>query len=113
MYELAVGILHLGERRSVRLLVRRDAFGRFFSCLVYLPRDRFNTENRIRIQEILQEAFGGISVDYDTRVSESVLARLHYVIYTEPGRSVEVDTPEIEARLAQATRGWTDDFRAA
>ena len=48
------GILHLGERRRVRLFVRRDAFGRFFSCLVYLPRERFNTENRQRIQEILQ-----------------------------------------------------------
>ena len=52
--EIALGILHLGERRRVRLFVRRDAFGRFFSCLVYLPRDRFNTENRRRIQEILQ-----------------------------------------------------------
>ena len=113
LFETALGILHLGERRRVRLFVRRDAFGRFFSCLVYLPRDRFNTENRSRIQEILQQAFGGTSVDYDTRVSESVLARLHYVIYTEPGRPVEYDAAEIEARVAEATRNWTDDFRDA
>src|SRR6266545_2572464 len=113
LFEIALGILHLGERRRVRLFVRRDAFGRFFSCLVYLPRDRFNTENRRRIQEILQDAFGGISVDYDTRVSESVLARLHFVIYTEPGQEVEYDAAEIEARLAEATREWTDDLRDA
>src|SRR5439155_10296714 len=56
LYEIALGILHLGERQRVRLFVRRDTFGRFFSCLVYLPRDRFNTDNRQRIQEILTEA---------------------------------------------------------
>ena len=110
LYEIAMGILHLGERRRVRLFVRRDVFGRFFSCLVFLPRDRFNTENRRKIQDILQEAFGGIGVDYETHVSASVLSRLHFVIYTDPGREVEYDAPEIEARLAAATREWADDF---
>src|SRR5205085_558723 len=96
-----------------RLFVRRDAFGRFFSCLVFLPRDRFNTVNRRRIEEILQRAFGATSVDYETRVSESVLARLHYVLYVEPGRPVEYDAAEIEQRLGEATREWTDEFRDA
>ena len=54
LFEIALGILHLGERQRVRLFVRRDAFGRFVSCLVYLPRERFNTTNRARIEEILQ-----------------------------------------------------------
>ena len=97
----------------MRLFVRRDAFGRFLSCLVYLPRERFDTENRQRIEDILQEAFGGTSVDYTTRVSESVLARLHVVVYTEQGAIPEYDVAEIEARLAAATRAWTDDLRDA
>ncbi len=113
LLEIAMGILHLGERRRVRLFVRRDVFGRFFSCLVFLPRDRFNTENRRKVEEILQEAFGGVSVDYETHVSASVLSRLHFVIYTEPGHDPEYDAAEIEARLAAATRDWTDDFRDA
>ena len=113
LFETALGVLHLGERRRVRLFVRRDAFVRFFSCLVYLPRERFDTRNRQRIQEILQAAFGGTSVDYTTRVSESVLARLHVVVYTEPGAVPEYDVAEIEARLAEATRAWTDDLRDA
>ncbi len=58
LLEFALGILHLGERRRVRLFVRRDVFGRFLSCLVFIPRERFNTENRRKVQEILQEAFG-------------------------------------------------------
>ncbi len=113
LFATALGILHLGERRRVRLFVRRDAFGRFLSCLVYLPRERFDTENRNRIQDILQQAFGGTSVDYTTRVSESVLARLHVVVYTEQGAIPEYDVAEIEARLAAATRAWTDDLRDA
>ena len=113
LLEIALGILHLGERRRVRLFVRRDVFGRFLSCLVFIPRERFNTENRRKIQEILQEAFGGESADYTTRISESVLARLHYVVYTEPGSVPDYDVGEIEARLAAATRAWTDDLRDA
>jgi glutamate dehydrogenase len=113
LYDVALAVLQLGERQRVRLFVRRDLFGRFFSCLVYLPRERFNTDNRRRIQEILTEAFDGVSVDYSTRVSESVLASLHFVVYVEPGRTIEYDTTELEARLAAATRAWTDNLRDA
>jgi glutamate dehydrogenase len=113
LYEISLAILQLGERQRVRIFVRQDTFGRFFSCLVYLPRDRFNTDNRLRIQEILMEAFGGVNVDYTTRVSESVLASLHFVVYVEPGRAVEYDAAELEARVAAATRAWTDDLRDA
>ena len=69
--------------------------------------------NRWRINEILQEAFSGTNVDFTARVSESVLARLHYVIFTPPGSVPDVDLAEIEARLAAATRAWSDDFREA
>jgi glutamate dehydrogenase len=113
LHEIALGILHLGERRRVRIFVRRDVFGRFFSCLVYLPLERYNTETRRRIQEILQDAFGGASVDFAARVSESVLVRLHVVVYTVPGATREYDVAAIEARLLEATRTWVDDLHDA
>ena len=113
LFSTALGILHLGERRRVRLFVRHDPFGRFLSCLVFMPRDRFNTANRARVQEILEQAFGGETVDYGTRVTESVLARLHYVIRVAPGRSPEYDVAEVESRLAARTRDWTDELREA
>src|SRR6185437_8598291 len=81
LYETALGVLHLGERRRVRLFVRRDTFGRYLSCLVYLPLDRYTTETRNDIQEILRDAFGGIGLDYTARVTESVLVRLHVIVY--------------------------------
>ncbi len=115
LFESAMAILHLGDRQRLRLLVRRDLFARFLSCLVFVPRDRFNTENRRRIERILGEAFHAVSIDYTTRVSESVLVRLHYMVYTEPGGALtlDYDVGEIEARLVAATRGWTDDLEDA
>jgi glutamate dehydrogenase len=113
LYDIAIGILHLGERRRVRLFVRRDVFGRFLSCFVYLPLERFNTPVRQRVERILREAFDGKRVDFSARVSESVLARLHVVVHTDPAAARDYDVAAIEARLAEATRTWSDDLRVA
>ena len=113
LFDIAMGILHLGERQRVRLFVRPDAFGRFLSCLIFVPRDRFNTGNRRRIERILREAYDAQSIDYTTRVSESVLVRLHYMLYGEPGHMRAPDTAEVERRILEATRSWVDDLAQA
>lgn len=113
LFLTAMGILHLGERQRLRLFVRRDTFERFLSCLVFVPRDRFNTENRRKIEQILREEFNALSVDYTTRVSESVLVRLHYMVYVEPGTLPGRDVDQIESRLVAATRSWADDLEEA
>jgi glutamate dehydrogenase len=113
LFEIAMGILTLGERQRLRLFIRRDTFGRFLSVLVFVPRDRYNTENRRRIESILRNQFRASSIDYTTRVSESVLVRLHYMIYTEPALTRDFDAREIETMLVAATRSWNDDLDAA
>src|SRR3954469_7968054 len=113
LFEAAMGILHLGERQRLRLFARRDPFGRFFSLLVFVPRDRFNTENRRRIEAILRTATGAATIDYTTRVSESVLVRLHFVAYVEPGVDTGFDQREVEMMLVAATRSWADDLEEA
>ena len=110
LYDAATTILDVQDRQGLRLLVRRDTFGRFLSCLVYLPRDRLTTALRTRIQDILLAALGGVSTQFTTLVGESVLARLHITVYTEPGAAPEYDVAELEARLAAAMRSWTDDL---
>ncbi len=109
-----LSVVNLQERRQTRLFLRRDEYGRFMSCLVYLPRDRYTTTVRLEIERILREALGGVSVDYTARVSESVLARLHYVVRVPKGSTVpDVDADELELRLSEATRAWADDFADA
>lgn len=109
--EVSMSVHQMAERRQTRLFVWRDPYGRFVSCLVYLPRDRYTTAVRLRIQVILLEAFGGLSIDHSARVSESVLARLHFVVRTKSGQQLlKPDIDEVEARVAYAVRSWDDDF---
>ncbi|MBX6722172.1 MAG: NAD-glutamate dehydrogenase, partial [Dactylosporangium sp.] len=112
LYRSVIGVLRMAGRRQLRLFLRRDGFGRFISCLIYLPRDRFTTQNRLKIQEILLRELNGIGVDYTTRVSESMLARLHYIVRTDPANPPGyVDPDALAEMLADATRLWGDDFR--
>ena len=113
LFEMAIGILGLGERLRVRLFVSRDQLNRFVACTLCLPRDRFNTANRQLAGQILAEAFGGGQVDWSLQLSESVLVRINYVIRCPRGISDDYDVAEIEARIAEATRAWSDDLRAA
>ena len=82
--ETALGILHLQERPRVRLFVRRDPYGRFLSCLVFVPRDRYNTDLRERMQAILREAVNAFEVDFNVSLAESPLARIHFMARTRP-----------------------------
>lgn len=112
--EIARGVLQIQERRQVRLFARTELFGRFVSALVYFPRDRYTTEVRLRMEEILLDAFGAESIDHSARVSESVLARLHFVIRMPRGKNVPTtDLDGLEQKLAEATRFWEDDFAEA
>jgi glutamate dehydrogenase len=111
LYEAVVGVLRMAGRRQLRLFLRRDGYGRFISCLIYLPRDRFTTGNRLAMQEILLRELNGIGVDYTTRVTERMLARVHFIVRTDPADPPgPVDPNALAEMLADATRMWDDDF---
>jgi glutamate dehydrogenase len=113
LFETAMGILALGERQRVRLFLRRDAFGRFLSCLVYIPRDRFNTDARERVAGVLRDALDATHLDWSLLLSESVLARIHYILHVAPGASLELDQAAVEQQIVAVTRSWSDDLRDA
>ncbi len=109
--EVATAVLRLRERKQTRLFLRRDAYGRYMSCLVYLPRDRYTTPVRLQVQETLRAALRGASVDYSAMVGESALARLHVVVRGERGRPLPaVDAAALERRIAAAVRSWDEDL---
>ncbi|YAL82486.1 NAD-glutamate dehydrogenase [Dermacoccaceae bacterium W4C1] len=102
-------VLRLTERRRSALFLRPDDYGRFISALVYIPRDRFNTHARLRMEAILKEAFAAETVDWTTSVGESTLARLHFVLRLPRGQQVpdmDSDFAELESRLIDATHSW-------
>src|SRR6266480_7098221 len=105
------GVVNLYERRTVRLLVRRDPYHRFYSCLVYVPRDRYNTEVRQRIEQIARAGFAGTSVESNAQISGSSHARVHVVVRTDPGQRHHPDFAAIERRIAEAALTWADRLR--
>ncbi|MFJ3440155.1 NAD-glutamate dehydrogenase [Streptomyces sp. NPDC086081] len=114
---IVTSVLYLQERRRLRLYLRQDEYGRYYSALVYLPRDRYTTAVRLRIIEILKEELGGISVDFTAWNTESILSRLHFVVRVPQGTELEqlsdADKERIEARLVEAARSWEDAFAEA
>ena len=110
LFDHAMGILRMQDRPRVRLFVRRDGFDRYVSCLVFVPRDRYTTAVRERMTAILVDAFSGTSVDFTTNVSESLLARLHFVVHTTSAGVSPAEVETIEALLGMAVRTWTDDL---
>lgn len=109
--ELAIGILHLQERKRIRLFVRQDAYRRFVSCLVYVPRERFDTELGYAMQEVLRKAFNALEISFTTWFSESTLARIHYVIRINSKEPLTYDIKTIETKLVEVGRSWKDDLR--
>ncbi|MFP4643047.1 MAG: NAD-glutamate dehydrogenase [Spirochaetales bacterium] len=136
----ATGIVKLQERQRIKLFVRRDAFGRFFSCLVYVPRDRYNTSVRNAIEHVLMRELDGVNTESSVALDESILARIHIIVRVSPaggeraarGRAGErsesatgsppsssgvnidrIKLDALEAKIADAVRSWADHLRAA
>jgi len=111
LFATATGILELQQRARTRLFVRRDRYGRFFTCLVFVPRERFNTSVRERIEAMLREVFHGESLDSNVLMGESALARLHVTVRPHLGEHPKFNVQELETRLLHIVRNWHDGLR--
>jgi glutamate dehydrogenase len=106
-----VGILNLQDRQRVKFFLRRDTFRRFFSCLVYVPREKYTTLVRERIETILVEAFAGASAESRVQISDSALARVHIVVHTPSGDRPRISIQSIEQKIAEVVVTWSDRLR--
>ena len=119
LLNMATTVIDLGSRRRTLLFLRDDRLGHFVSALVYLPRDRYTTAVRLNMQDILVREFGGASIEYAARVSESPWAVVHFTVrLSDAGRRGLVDTSEdnrlrVQSLLGEAARTWADRLIAA
>ena len=113
LLQTSVSILSLQERFRPKLFIRKDPFGRFFSVLIYLPKDRFNTEIRTRIEDMLMRALNGDRIDKTLKIGDSPLAQLHLLIRHEGSQSAAYNLDALETELAAIIRNWKDELRDA
>ncbi|MDT0594220.1 NAD-glutamate dehydrogenase [Glaciecola petra] len=110
--QIIMGIFQMQERGMSRLFVRKDTFGRYFSCMVYVPRERYNTQLRRETQDLLKRSFKAEGeVEFNTYFSESVYARTHYIARVN-NNNLEFDVNEIEKNLIELTKTWQDKLNS-
>ncbi len=110
IFSTALGVLRLGERPKVRVFLRHDRYDRFMSALVYVPRDRYDTQVREKIHALLARAFNGRMSAATPMIDESLLARVHFIIGRNPGPMPVVEERQLEADIRAAIRTWGDGF---
>ncbi|OOG55252.1 glutamate dehydrogenase [Rhodanobacter sp. B05] len=113
LFNTSMGILELRQRARTRLFVRRDRYGRFFTCMVFVPRDRFNTSVRERIEAMLGTALHAVQSDSSVEMGESALARLTIVMRPKIGDQPVYDLAALEHGVAAIVRNWHDEVRDA
>jgi glutamate dehydrogenase len=111
LYQLCMGIRALRDRHAIRVFMRRDRYGRYYTFLVYLPRDRYSRELRDRIAAELTERFKATGVDRNVDFLRGSLARIHYIVRTEPGTTAPLSAADVEQRLLAITRSWREQLR--
>ena len=111
LFDTVTAVNRIQERRQTRLFLRRDVHGKFINCMVYIPRDRYTTEQREKIECILCDAFKAEESEFTTHFSESILVRVHFVLRVDPKVQVDFDANEIEDQIIQATLAWEDRLR--
>jgi len=111
LLEMSIGILRLQKRPCTKVFLRFDPFDRFVSAIVYVPRDRYSTELRARVAEILVQSFDGRPSAFYPNFADGPMARVHFIIGRNTGPRPEVNVADLEARITAATRDWSDDLK--
>jgi glutamate dehydrogenase len=108
LYQFALVVMQLDERPRVRVLARRDRFDRFVSVLVYVPRERFDSDVRARIGNYLADVFKGHVSAFYPFFPEGPLTRIHFIIGRSAGETPNPDRAVLEDAVAAIVRTWAD-----
>ncbi len=112
LYRIATGIQQIHERRQIRLFLRRDYYGHFISALVYVPREIYSTDFRVKVQTILQRALDCDEAEFTTYFSESVLARTQFLLRRSDHQPVadQFNERELERQASLAASSWQEEL---
>ncbi|GHD60747.1 NAD-glutamate dehydrogenase [Jeongeupia chitinilytica] len=108
---ITTGIVGLQERNRTRIFFRDDIYGRYVSAMLYVPRDNYTTEVRVKVQQLLLERLAGESCEFNVLLSDSPLARINFITRIPHGTHPKYDAQEIEAEIAEIARRWPDELR--
>lgn len=100
--------VNLYDRGTTRTLLRFDALGDFWTGLVFVPRDRYNTEVRVRIENLLRDALHADQVESQPQVAAAGHARLHVTLRGAVRELSPAARAALDTRISEATFTWQD-----
>lgn len=103
-----IGILDLQERHRVALFARKDPLERYVSCLVYIPRDIYDTRFRRSIETVLEARLQGVCTNYHITLDDSPLARGLFTILADARQLAEFDAAAVERELIEIGQSWPE-----
>ena len=111
LLSFATQILSLELKPQTRAFVRNDSFGRFASVLIYVARDRFSTEKRVRICDYLGKVFGGEVTKVTPFFTNAPLVRLHVVVWRTGPQPIGAAPGDLEEQIENIVRSWRETLR--
>ena len=102
----AIAILRLQERPKVRLLLRHDRFDRFVAAMVYIPRDRYNSDLRDAIGRLLESAFDGWVANFTPNYMPGTLVRVYFIIGRNLATIPKFSIEKLEREIDEITQSW-------
>ncbi len=114
LYQTVMAILQLQERKVIRLFARKDAYGRFYSCLVYLPKEKATLEFNRKFEKILRQFLNSDDIASSIYYSDSATARIHFVVRIATDKRVDTqpDFAALENILMETCKSWLEKLQA-
>ncbi|MFZ9993196.1 MAG: NAD-glutamate dehydrogenase [Steroidobacteraceae bacterium] len=100
--------VNLYDRSTTRTLLRFDAVGDFWTCLIFIPRDRYNTEVRLRIENLLKAALQAAQIDSQTQLTSAGHARLQLTLRGALRTLGRAERVTLESAISEAALTWLD-----
>ncbi|MDS1309608.1 NAD-glutamate dehydrogenase [Marinobacter xiaoshiensis] len=113
LLHVAKNILYIQERHRIELFMREDVYGQFVTCLAFFPRDIYNTELRLKVEQVLLDQLGAEDIEFVTHFSESVLARVQFTIRVPQVENRKLPLAEIREKVIELAQSWRDGLSVA
>ena len=108
--EFADIAVKLEERPRVRVLSRLDKFDRFVSVLIFVPRDRYNSDVRKNVGEYLGQVYDGYLSTFYPTFLENGLTRVHFLIGRSGGKTPQISRHQLEQDVQDRVQTWDDQL---
>ena len=113
LLRVAKNILYIQERRRIELFMREDVYGQFVTCLAFFPRDIYNTELRLKVEQVLLDRLEAEDIEFVTHFSESVLARVQFTIRVPQVENRQLPLAEIRDKVIELAQSWREGLYEA